>query len=207
MSRTGEVDEVPPKFDEEGNPVIMEEGSKTGASNASTSEDLMRHLENLTAENKKLRAKARGKKTKGSSSSSEEEDSSFKEEVSKEGKKGRRNLDKPSYNSMPFNYNNMPSSTAYTSIPVGKAPHCDGTKYNQWKHCMKNYLYSISPEVWEVVCNGVEFSDEDEQPITDQLQKIHHNAQAISILTSSIDNEEFNCVDDLDVAKDVWTTL
>jgi hypothetical protein len=63
--------------------------------------------------------------TKGSSSSSEEEDSSFEEEVSKKGKKGRRNHDKPSYNSMSFNYNNMPSSTAYTSIPVGKAPRFD----------------------------------------------------------------------------------
>jgi hypothetical protein len=41
----------------------------------------------------------------------------------------------------------------------------------------------------------------------DQLQKIHHNAQAISILTSSIDKEEFNRVDGLDVAKDVWNTL
>jgi hypothetical protein len=59
---------------------------------------------------------------------------------------------------------------------------------------MKNYLYSISPEVWQDVCDGVEFSDEDEQPTGDQLQKIHRNAQAISILTSSI-------------AKDVWNTL
>jgi hypothetical protein len=41
----------------------------------------------------------------------------------------------------------------------------------------------------------------------DQLQKIHHNAQAISILTSSIDKEEFNYVDGLDVVKNVWTTL
>jgi hypothetical protein len=40
-----------------------------------------------------------------------------------------------------------------------------------------------------------------------ELQKIHHNAQAISILTSSVDKEEFNRVDGLDVAKDVWTTL
>jgi hypothetical protein len=47
----------------------------------------MRRLEKLTAENKKLRAKAKGKKTKGSSSSSEEEDSSFEEEVFKRGKK------------------------------------------------------------------------------------------------------------------------
>jgi hypothetical protein len=72
---------------------------------------------------------------------------------------------------------------------------------------MKNYLYSISPEVWQVVCDGVDFSDEDEQPTSDQLQKIHRNAQAISIPTSSVDKEEFNHVDDLDVIKELWTTL
>jgi hypothetical protein len=72
---------------------------------------------------------------------------------------------------------------------------------------MKNYLYSISPEVWQVVCDSVNFPDNDEQPTSNQLQKIHRNAQAISILTSSIDKEEFNCVDSLDVAKDAWTTL
>jgi hypothetical protein len=72
---------------------------------------------------------------------------------------------------------------------------------------MENYLYSISPEVWQVVCDCVEFLDEDEHPTADQLQKIHRNAQAISILTSSIDKEEFNRVDGLDVAKDVWNSL
>jgi hypothetical protein len=108
---------------------------------------------------------------------------------------------------MSFNYNTMPSSTAYTSVPVGKAPRFDGSSYNYWKHCMKNYLYSISPEVLQVVCDGVEFSDDDEQPTSDQLQKIHRNAQAISILTSSVDKEECNHVDGLDVAKDVWITL
>jgi hypothetical protein len=50
---------------------------------------------------------------------------------------------------------------------------------------MKNYLCSISPKVWQIVCDGVDFSDDDEQPTLDQLQKIHHNAQVISILTSS----------------------
>jgi hypothetical protein len=48
--------------------------------------------------------------------------------------------------------------------------------------------------------------DDYEQSTPDQLQKIHHNDQVISILTSSIDKEEFNYVDGLDVAKDVWTT-
>jgi hypothetical protein len=56
-------------------------------------------------------------------------------------------------------------------------------------------------------CDGVDFSDDDENPTQDKLQKIHRNAQPISILTSSIDKEEFNHVDGSDVAKDVWTTL
>jgi hypothetical protein len=72
---------------------------------------------------------------------------------------------------------------------------------------MKNYLHSISLEVWQVICDGVDFSDDDEKPTSDQLQKIHRNAQVISILTSSIDKEEFNHVDGLDVVMDVWTTL
>jgi hypothetical protein len=125
----------------------------------------------------------------------------------RKGKKGRNNHDKPSYNSMSFNYDNMPTTTAYTSIPVGEAPYFDGTCYNQWKRCMKNYLYSISPEVWQVICDDIDFLDDDEQPTPDQLQKIHRNAKAISILTSSINQEEFNRVDGLDVAKDVWTIL
>jgi hypothetical protein len=42
MSRTGEIQGVPQKFDEKGNPVTIEEGSKTGASNAPTLEDLLK---------------------------------------------------------------------------------------------------------------------------------------------------------------------
>jgi hypothetical protein len=71
----------------------------------------------------------------------------------------------------------------------------------------KKYLYSISPKVWQVVCDSVDFLEEDEQPTPDQLKKIHRNAQAITILTSSVDKEEFNQVDGLDEAKEVWTTL
>jgi ribulose 1,5-bisphosphate carboxylase large subunit-like protein len=57
---------------------------------------------------------------------------------------------------------------------------------------MKSYLYSISPEVWQVVCDGADFLKDDEEPTQDQLQKIHCNAQAITILNSSVDKEEFN---------------
>jgi hypothetical protein len=69
------------------------------------------------------------------------------------------------------------------------------------------HLYSLHLEVWQVVCDGVDFLDADEQPTLDQVQKIRHNAQAISVLTSSVDKEEFNRVDGLDLAKNVWFTL
>jgi hypothetical protein len=184
-------------------PSPLKKVPRRGASNAPTMEDLMKRLEKLTAENYKLRRKVKAKRTKGGSSSSEEEDSSNEEDVSKKEKKGRNNRDKASYNSMFFNYDNMPSTTIYTFISIDKAPYFDGTYYNNWKHCMKNYLYSISPEVWQVVCDGVDFPDDDEQLTPDQLQKIHYNAQAIFILISSIDKKEFNHVDGLDVVKDV----
>jgi hypothetical protein len=69
MSSTGKEDKIPPKFDEEGNLINVDENSKSGASNASTLEDLMRKLEKLTAKNQRIRAKAKGKKTKGNYSS------------------------------------------------------------------------------------------------------------------------------------------
>jgi hypothetical protein len=131
MLRNEDEDDASPRFDVEYTTNNNQDGAKSGASNAPTLEDLMRRLEKLTAKNNKLKRKAKGNKTNGGSSSSEDEDSSLEEDVSKKGKKGRNNRDKPSYNSMSFNYDNMPSTTAYTSVPVGKAPYFDVTYYNQ----------------------------------------------------------------------------
>jgi hypothetical protein len=143
---TSEDGKTPPQLNEDGNPIVIKIGSKSGASKTPTLEDLMKKLEKLKAKNKKLKAK--GKRVIKSSSSSEVGDSSSKEEVSNKGRKGRNKHDKPSYSSMSFNYNNMPNSTTYTSVPIGQAPRFDGSNYNQLKHCMKNYLYSLNPEVW-----------------------------------------------------------
>jgi hypothetical protein len=132
MPKTGKQSKVPPPpLDEGGIPIVGEDGANIETSTPPTLEELMRSLEELTTENKKLRAKAKNKKTKGNSFSSEEEDSSFEEDVCKREKKGRRNHDKPSYNSMYFNYDNMPSTTSYTCIPIDKASYFDGTSYNQ----------------------------------------------------------------------------
>jgi phage-related minor tail protein len=131
MSRNRDEDDATLRFDDKSNTNDNEEGSKMRASTDAMLEDLMKRLEKLTTENNKLRRKVKAKRTKGRYSSSEEEDSSYEEEDSKKGKKGRNYRDKPSYNSMSFNYDNMPSTTAYTSISVGKAPYFDVTYYNQ----------------------------------------------------------------------------
>jgi hypothetical protein len=87
MSRTGEEDEVPPRFNDENNMNNNQEDGKSRASRGPSLEDLMRRLEKVMAENNKLRRKAKGKKTKGGSTSSEDEDSSLEEDVFKKGKK------------------------------------------------------------------------------------------------------------------------
>jgi hypothetical protein len=111
MSRDGdEIEVLPPKFDDDSNMLVIEAGSKSGTNKTPTLEDLMKKLEKLKAENKKLKTK--GKKGKTYSSSSEDGDSLFEEKVSHKGRKGGNKHDKPSYNSMSFNYNNMPNSTA-----------------------------------------------------------------------------------------------
>jgi hypothetical protein len=196
---------LPPPLGKVGTPMVDENASIAKTSTTPIVEELMKKLEKLNVELTKLKTK--DEKEKKDASASEDDDSSYEEDVSNKAKKDKKKCDKSSYNVMSFNYNNKSSSTAYTSVPIGKTPYFDGTNYNQWKHCMKRYLYSISPKVWQVICEGVDFPEEDEEPTPNQLQMIHCNAQAITIINSLVDKEEFNRVDGLKEAKDTWTTL
>jgi hypothetical protein len=49
--------------------------------------------------------------------------------------------------------------------------------------------------------------DEDEEPDYEQLQQIHRNAQASSVLLSSLDKDEFDRVNSFEKAKEIWDTL
>jgi hypothetical protein len=49
--------------------------------------------------------------------------------------------------------------------------------------------------------------DEDEEPDYEQLQQIHRNAQASSVLLSSLDKDEFDRVNSLEKTKEIWDTL
>jgi hypothetical protein len=118
-----------------------------------------------------------------------------------------RKEDKRSYNTISFNYDNLPPSIAFSSVPVGKALRFDGTDYTKWRYSMKMHLISLNPSIWTIVRTYVDFPDEDEEPGFEQLQQIHHNAQATSMLISSLEKDEFDRLNGLEKAKDIWDTL
>jgi hypothetical protein len=68
---------------------------------------------------------------------------------------------------------------------------------------MKMHQISLNTGVWTIVRSCVGFLDEDEELGYEQLQQIHHNAQASSMLLSSLDKDEFNRVNDLEKAKNI----
>jgi hypothetical protein len=68
-------------------------------------------------------------------------DASSKEEV--KGKRGRKG-DKRSYNTTSINYDNLPPSSAFTSVPVGKALRFNGIDYTKWRYLRKMHLISLN---------------------------------------------------------------
>jgi hypothetical protein len=72
---------------------------------------------------------------------------------------------------------------------------------------MGMHLISLNPGVWNIVRVGVDFLNKDEEPDFEQLQQIHRNAQACSVLLSSLEKDEFDRVNGLEKAKDIWDTL
>jgi hypothetical protein len=66
---------------------------------------------------------------------------------------------------------------------------------------MRMHLISLGPSAWNIVCVGVDFLDEDEEPDFEQLQQMHRNAQACTVLLSSWEKDEFDRVNGLEKAK------
>jgi hypothetical protein len=175
MSKVGEgVEEIPPPT----------KGDGFGTPKGSCVEQLSPELKQLKLQRKIDKLKdSKSRELASSSPSNEETDASFEEAKGKKGRKG----DKKSYNTTSFNYDNLPPSSAFTSVPIGKAPRFDGTDYTKCRYSMKMHLISLNPSVWTIVRTGVKFPDEDEELDFEQLQQIHRNTQASSMLLSSLE--------------------
>jgi hypothetical protein len=204
MSKAGEgVEEIPPP------PKGDASGGKTTPVDGTLKDS---HVEKLSSELKQLKLQRKIDKLKdskswelASSSSSNEEINASSEEEAK-GKRGRKG-DKKYYNTTSFNYDNLPPSSAFTSVPIGKAPRFDGTDYTKWRYSMKMHLISLNLSVWTIVRTWVEFLDEDEEQDFEQLQQIHRNTQTSLVFLSSLEKDEFDRVNGLEKVKDIWDTL
>jgi hypothetical protein len=198
MSKAGDgVDEVPPPKGDasDGKTTPIDDTSKD-----SRVEQLSSELKQLKPQRKIDKLKdSRSRQLTSSSSSNEETDASSEEEV--KGKRGRKG-DKRSYNTTSFNYDNLPPSSAFTSVPVGKAPCFDGTNYTKWRYSMKMHLISLYLSVWTIAqsnetISSLKSSSGAIQDSYDVLQKTHtyldvkFNALWSCTSMSSNNNEAF----------------
>jgi hypothetical protein len=114
---------------------------------------------------------------------------------------------KPVNSKFSFDYSRIlyNSNAHLLSIPLGKPPQFDGEDYTFWSHKMRSHLFSLHPSIWEIVENGMKF-DSTNNPVFINEQ-IHKNAQATTILLTSLCRDEYNKVGGLDNAKQIWDTL
>ena len=74
---------------------------------------------------------------------------------------------------------------------------------------MRYHLTSLHKSIWDVVEFGVQVpSVGDEDYDSDEVAQIHHfNSQATTILLASLSQEEYNKVQGLKTAKEIWDVL
>jgi hypothetical protein len=113
------------------------------------------------------------------------------------------------FSKIPLRYPRITKHTPLLSVPLGKPPTFDGEDYARWSDLMRFYLTSLHKSIWDVVEFGVQvpsvgYEDYD----VDEVAQIEHfNSQATTILLASLSREEYNKVQGLKNAKEVWDVL
>jgi hypothetical protein len=67
------------------------------------------------------------------------------------------------YSRIPYNLN-----AHLLSILLGKPPHFIGEDYSFWSHKMRSHLFSLHPNIWEIVENGMHFDSTDNPVFTNE---------------------------------------
>ena len=113
------------------------------------------------------------------------------------------------YSKMPLRYPRISKCTPLLSVPLGKPPTFDGEDYSRWSDMMRYHLTSLHKSIWDVVEFGVQVpSVGDEDYDEDEVaQIVHFNSQATTILLTSLSREEYNKVQGLKSAKEIWDVL
>jgi hypothetical protein len=113
------------------------------------------------------------------------------------------------YSKMPLRYPRISKRTPLLSVPLDKPPYFDVEDYYMWSDKMRHHLTSLHASIWDIV----EFEAQvptvgDEGYDSDEVAQIwHFNSQATTILLASLCREEYNKVQGLKSAKEIWDVL
>jgi hypothetical protein len=113
------------------------------------------------------------------------------------------------FSKIPLRYPRISKHTPLLSVPLGKPPVFYGEYYCMWSDKMRHHLTSLHASIWDIVEFGAqEPSVGDEGYDSDEVAQIRHfNSQATTILLASLSREEYNKVQVLKSAKEIWDVL
>jgi hypothetical protein len=113
------------------------------------------------------------------------------------------------FSRIPLRYPRISKCTPLVSVPLGKPPVFYGEDYCMWSDKMRHHLTSLHASIWDIVEFGAHVpSVGDEGYESDEVAQIwHFNSQATIILLTSLCREEYNKVQGLKSAKEIWDML
>jgi hypothetical protein len=113
------------------------------------------------------------------------------------------------FSKIPLRYPRISKRTPLLSVPLGKPPVFDGEYYCMWSDKMRHHLTSLHASIWDIVEFGAQVpSVGDEGYDSDEVAQIRHfDSQATTILLASLCREEYNKVQGLKSAKEIWDVL
>jgi hypothetical protein len=113
------------------------------------------------------------------------------------------------YSKIPLRYPRISKRTPLLSVPLGKPPIFDGEDYSIWSDKMRHHLTSLHKSIWDIVEYGAQVPKEGDKDYNlEEVDQIRHfNSQATTILLASLSREEYNKVQGLKSAKEIWDVL
>src|SRR5688572_16667424 len=113
------------------------------------------------------------------------------------------------YSKMPLRYPRISKCTLLLSVPLGKPPMLEDEDYSMWSDKMRHHLTSLHKSIWDIVEYGAQVPKKgDKDYDSEEVEQIQHfNSQATTILLASLCREEYNKVQGLKTAKEIWDVL
>jgi hypothetical protein len=183
----------------------------TGDKFASSGRTLLRESGNKHKEesSSSIKSHRKGDKKKMKNVVYYETDSSSPSTSSSESFVASKRHERKKYSKMPLRYPHISKHAPLLSVPLGKPPFFDGEDYCMWSDKMRHHLTSLHESIWDIVEFGAQVPQVgDKDYDSDEAAQIRHfNSQATSILLASLCREEYNKVQGLKSAKEIWDVL